>query len=735
MPALLSLLGLVAIAVPDNSAMDVLTPRFDVEVMTVLSKAGCNVGVCHGNLNGKNGFRLSLRGDDPHFDWESLAREQWSRRANVQEPARSLLLLKATAEVPHEGGRRFGRDSREYRILHAWIRRGMPREAPNAFVSQLTLVDTPAVIAAPNDSVQLRVHAHFTDGRRRDVTSWAVYEPNNLNVQVSADGLVQRRRFGDTAVLVRFLGRQTVARLTFIPERPEFQPAESATEHPLDRAVFAHLHARRVNLAPRCDDSTFIRRLYLDILGQLPTSDETRKFLADARPDKRDRLIDQVLARPEFADHWALKWSDLLRNEEKTLDRKGVNGLHGWLRQQFASDRPLDAIVGDIVRAQGSTYQNPPANFYRALRDPMSRAEAVAQVFLGVRLQCAKCHNHPFDQMTQDDYHRLTAYFARVQYRILENNRRDRFDLHEFDGEQVVWQDRVSEWPHPRTGRPTEPRPPGSTPTPAPSADRLADLADWLTAPNNEAFARAQANRVWYQVMGRGLVDPMDDFRASNPPTIPGALDALVAHFRANRFRVKPLLRLILTSHTYQTSSTATPPEEGEEEPWVRTQPQPLPAEVILDACAQVLGTTVDLSGQPAGMRAGQLAGVQPSRSRGLTDAHRFLMVFGKPQRLLTCECERVGEPTLNQAFQLMSGPALHQMLTKPDNRLGHWLAAKTEAKAIVHEAFLLALARPPTSAELTSLAAALDAAPDRRQALEDLMAGLLGSKAFILRN
>ena len=716
--------------------------RFRTDVMAVLSKAGCNQGTCHGNLNGKNGFRLSLRGQDPDFDLASLTRDMLGRRTDRLQPANSLILLKATASVPHEGGKRFDVGSREYAILAAWIAAGMPDDPPGTPVLRRIEV-TPAeqVVIAPTDRVQLNVRATFSDGSTRDVSRMAVYEPSNPAVTVDTAGVVRRAEDGagvvESSILVRYLDRQATVRLAFVPARADFTWPELPEANFIDRHVFTKLRTLRILPSLPCSDSVFLRRVYLDVLGVLPTAEEARDFLNDPRPDKRARLIDRLLERPEFADFWALKWSDLLRNEEKVLDRKGVQAFHQWIRQSIAAGKPLNEFAREVIAARGSTYAEPAANFYRALRDPYSRAEATAQVFLGIRMQCAKCHNHPFDRWTQDDYHSLAAFFARVQYRILENNRRDRFDKHEFDGEQIVWLDRQSELKHPRTGENLRPLFPGAeTPPLAPDADRLQALADWIARPDNPFFARAQVNRVWYHLMGRGIVEPNDDFRTSNPPANGPLLEALTADFVAHGFNLRHLIRTIVNSQTYQLSAVPNETNREDESNFSHTLVRPVQAEVLLDALAQVTGVPVRFNGYPLGVRAGQLPGVKALRDREArpTEGERVLKAFGKPDRLLTCECERSTDTTLGQAFQMITGGLLNQMLAEEDNRIGRLLKAGRSNEEIIEEFYLTALSRPPTAQEKQEAIAFIERSADRRAAIEDVVWGLVNAKEFLLR-
>jgi hypothetical protein len=706
--------------------------------MAVLSKAGCNQGACHGNQNGKGGFKLSLRGQDPALDWTALTRDALGRRINPLRPAESLVLLKATGATNHEGGQRFSVDSPEYGILRRWIAAGGPPDSPAVPVLRRIEV-TPAaqVLIEPADRVQLRVRATFSDGSVRDVTRLAVYETSNGVAAIGVAGEAQRVQMGETAILVRYLDRQAPVQLAFVPARAGFVWRDVPEGNFIDRHVFAKLKTLRMLPSELCSDSVFVRRAYLDALGILPTAGEARTFLNDPRADKRRRLIDHLLDRPEFADYWALKWSDVLRNEEKTLDRKGVQEFHQWIRDGIAAGKPLNEFARELIAARGSTYSHPDANFYRALRDPQARAEAAAQVFLGIRLQCARCHNHPFDQWTQNDYHSLAAFFARVQYRIVENRRRDRLDKHEFDGEQVVWMAREGEVLHPLTEKPMRPKFLGApTPAFADDADRLLALADWVARPDNPFFARTQVNRIWHHLLGRGIVDPNDDFRASNPPVNGPLLEALTRDFVTHRFDLRHTVRTIMNSRTYQQSAVPNETNRDDEANFARAVVRPLQAEQLLDALTQVTGVPVKFTGQPLGLRAGQLAGVRAARGRDArpTDGERFLASFGKPDRLLACECERGDDTTLGQAFQMISGELLNEMLGAPDNRLGRLLAAKPSNEATIEELYLVALSRPPTEKERRWAIGFLGKRKDRRAALEDLVWGLVTAKEFLLR-
>src|SRR5438477_3258869 len=448
-------IGLLTTA--SNMAGDAVAFRNEVE--PVLAKAGCNAGTCHGNKYGKGGFKLSLRGQDPELDLLALTRDGFARRINPFEPEQSLILLKATTQVAHEGGLRFKKGSDEYDLIRRWIAEGAHEDAPGTpTLKRVEVTPVDEVLVEPADHMQIKAVATFSDGTRRDITSRAVYEPANTLVRVSEHGLVERVQPGEATVLVRFLHLQEPVRLAFVPARPAFKWRNVPENNYIDHHVLAKLQTLRINPSELCNDTVFLRRVYLDLLGLLPTAEEAQSFLADRHREKRARMIDRLLERPEFADFWAMKWADLLRNEEKALDRKGIQVFQHWIRQCIAENKPLDTFVREIVAARGSTYQNPAANFYRAIREPAQRAESAAQLFLGVRLQCAQCHNHPFDRWSQDDYYNWATVFSRVNYKVLENKRRDNLDTHEFHGEQIVFVTRSGEITNVRTGKPASPR-------------------------------------------------------------------------------------------------------------------------------------------------------------------------------------------------------------------------------------------------------------------------------------
>jgi hypothetical protein len=718
-----------------NKAADKTHPSsvsFRSEVMAVFSKAGCNQGLCHGNSNGKGGFRLSLRGADAEFDYQQIVRGQSGRRVNLLEPESSLLLLKPSAQVAHQGGMRLAKDSDFHTTLKEWIQAGARRDAPSVPEVVSINVEPNEVLVVANRKAQLKVRATYSDGSERDVTDMTVYEPTTLNISVSAGGEITASDFVQSTVMIRYLNQQTAVRVAFVakllPKDYDFPEAENY----IDRAVYSRLRHLQLQPSALCDDTTYLRRVFLDTLGILPTAEQAREFIADSRVDKRVRLVDSVLSRPEFAEHWALKWSDLLRNEEKLLDATGVDAFHGWMRESIANDKPINEFVRELVTGQGSTYKNPPANFYRANRDPLTRGEAAARVFLGYRLKCARCHNHPFDRWTQDDYYQWAALFARIDYEIVGNKRGDKFDKHEFNGEQIVLFKREGEVKNAKNNKDAVPKFLGSDQTPDPQK-RLEQLGQWLTSKENRQFARSQANFVWYHLLGRGIVEPVDDFRTTNPPTNPELLEALADDFVESDFQLRTLVRSILISNTYQADSRPNDSNVNDRRNFSHALIRRLTAEQLLDAQTHVLQVAPEFIGHKGEMRAGQLPGVvRDSRKRSAGD--RFLKSFGKPERLLSCTCERSDETTLSQAFMLICGDDVNQRLTSSSGRLQQLAKGKLTAAEQIDELFWLALSRAPTANEKKTLLTHLEKTDSRLVALQDISWVLLNAKEFIFR-
>ncbi len=727
-------LSVVAISCAAARAQDV---TFRNHIMPLLAKAGCNSGACHGNMSGKGGFKLSLRGEDPAFDFLKLTRDQLGRRLDLNHPDASLLLRKATAAVPHEGGRRFAADSADYKLLRAWIAAGARADGQAApALAALDVTPGDAILVEPINSVQLRVLATFSDGSMRDVTALTVFDLSNQAATVTHDGLVQRARAGEITIVARFNDRQRPVRIAFVPARPTFSAAAPRAFNYIDEHVFAKLKSLRMNPSPLSDDSAFIRRAYLDVIGLPPTPDEARAFMADQAADKRERLVDALLRRPEFNDHWALKWSDLLRNEERVLDSKGVRAFHEWIRAGIAANKPIDRFISEMIVARGSTYENPAANFYRANRSADVRAEAAAQLFLGTRMQCAKCHNHPFDRWTQNDYYGFAAFFAPIDYKIVRNDRRDENDKMMFIGEQLVVMNDKQVMKHPGDGRTMKPAFLGDATKPSQGKnDALDSLAAWMTSPANPRFAAAQVNRIWFHLMARGIVDPIDDFRDTNPPSNPALLAALTKDFIDSRFDLRHMVRVICISRTYQLSSTPTTDNEEDEQNFSHAFVRRLSAEQMLDSMSAAMDAPLEFNGVPLGYRAAQVPGVSAVfRDRRPSPGDRFLRLFGKPPRLMTCECERSNDTALGQVFELTSGEAINELLTVKDNRIGRLLEQKWSDERIVDELYWATLSRAPSPAERQAATKLIVVVKDRRVAFEDIAWGLMNAKEFVLR-
>ncbi len=731
---------LVAAIVSQAAAAEV---SFRNDVQAVIAKAGCNLGTCHGNATGKGGFKMSLRGSDLDFDYAALTQDVSARRVNPFEPERSLILLKATQTLAHEGGKRFGTKSWEYATLRDWLAQGAKRQvADEPRLEKLEVTPHDRILTEPEREVQLKATAFFSDGRQVDVTSTAVYELAQVGLaKVSRDGRVEKLKHGEPTVIVRYLDKQQPVRLAFIPARPDFAWTPVRQNNFIDRHIFAKLKSLRMTPSPLCTDEVFLRRAFLDLLGAMPDADEARDFVADRSPDKRERLVDRLLARPEFADFWTLKWADALRVEPRTMDMKGMTAFHAWIRDAVARNMPVDRFARAILAAQGSTYEIPETNYYRALREPTVRAEAVAQVFLGTRLKCAQCHNHPFDRWTQDDYFNWAAVFSRVDYEVKENNRRDKNDKHEFVGEQIVKLKKDVKFANPRTGEAARPRLLGAASLDSRTMDELHELdvaAEWLVSPDNALFARAQVNRIWYHLMGRGLVDPVDDFRITNPASHPDLLKALAAEFVRSGFDMRHIIRLIVNSRTWQLSSEPNDTNADDQVNGSHVQVRRLGAEQLHDGLYRFLGARAEFAAFPDVTRAVALPGPVRKRSRdespGASDL--FLRQFGQPPRLLACECERTDETAVGQAFALISSPQIDSLIRRHDNVLASLMREPGGWEAKITELFWRALSRPPTGEEVARFAAVVRDAPEekRRAALEDVAWSLVNAKEFVLR-
>jgi hypothetical protein len=716
---------LLALAVPTPAAA-AEPVGFAREVVPVLTRAGCNSGACHGTPAGKNGFRLSLRGYDPGPDHHALTRELGGRRIDRPDPDRSLLLLKATARVPHEGGRKLDPAGHEYRLVRDWIAQGAADDRDRSPRPKALRVDPPeALLDAPATTLRLRVTAAFPDGPGRDVTHLTRFTSSDEAVaRVGPDGTVTKGKPGEAVVTAEYLGLMAPAVVLFRDPKPGYRWPDPPAANYVDRHVHAKLELLQVDPAPPCGDEVFVRRATLDATGRLPTPDAVRAFLADPDPGKRAKLIDDLLGRPEFADWWALKWSDRLGVNQRFVGVTGAAKYHRWVRGMMAANVPEDVFARAVLTAAGGNYATPPAGFYRRLRNPQDRAEEIAQLFLGVRVQCARCHNHPGENWTQDDYYGVAAFFARVKYRD------GPFFNHLYDKEETVLTPHDGELAHPRTGAAVAPKfPGGPAADPGPGADRRGAFAAWLTSPDNPYFARAAANRVWFHLLGRGIVDPVDDFRGTNPPGVPALLDALAADLAAHRFDRKHLIRTVMNSRVYQASGRAAGPGDEDGRYFSRYVPRRLGAEALLDAIGDATGVADKFRGFPAGTRAVQLPdGEFP---------HPFLQAFGRPARASACECERAADTTLHTALLLQGGDFLQRKLADPAGRAARLAGSDRSDREVIEELFLATLSRRPTAAEADTLLAGFAARPGRtrRQNAEDALHALLNHPEFLFQH
>lgn len=701
---------------------------FRNEVIAGLNVGGCNMGACHGTPSGKNGFKLSLRGENPAQDYRHLTRDMVGRRVDRQNPLNSLLLMKGLGRVPHEGGARFGVDSLASESIEEWMAQGMPDDAPNTpTLKKIELLPGKRVALAPARWQQIAVLAHFSDGSVKDVTRLCNFSSSDGSIaDVSATGLVEFKQAGEVAILVRYLEELSPVRLAYLEPREGFVWPNPPEVNYIDKHVFAKLKTLSIEPSGLCTDSEFLRRVYLDICGRLPTVEEATQFLNDADPAKRDKLVDQLLNRPEFADFWALKWADLLKANRKTIQVKGAAGLQQWLRDRIGKGEGLDSISRELLTASGSTHSNPAANYFRATKDTQSLAENTVQLFLGVRVQCAKCHNHPFESVTQDDYYSTAAWFTRVRFKKDPMNPGTP-NKNPSDGAEVVYVARNGEVTQPRSGQIMKPKfLKAETPNIPEGADRREVFADWVVSPNNPYFSKAWVNRVWYHLFGKGIVDPVDDFRASNPPCNDELLDALAEDFAKNKFDLKKLIKTITQSRTYQLSSIPTPTNKDDQKYFSRCMPRLLTAEQMLDALCDVTGVAERFAGHPAGTRAVQLIDGEVN--------HPFLKAFGQPARELVCECERETESNLGQSLQLINGATVNDKLKNPNNRIGKLLEAKASDEKIVEEFFLAATSRKPTENEKGIILKHVASKPDRRKAWEDVLWAIINGRDFQFR-
>jgi hypothetical protein len=658
---------------------------FRNHVQAVLSKAGCNMGACHGAAAGKNGFRLTLRGYDSELDYERLLHEAGARRIAKFDPGNSLLLKKATLAVPHAGGLRFKPTSLEYRVLAQWIASGMP--GPTAKDAEITTVEV-----LPNERTltenaeqQLAVIARFSDGHTEDVTNWARYSSNEEGIaSVDDSGKVTTKGVGETAITVAYLGKVAFARVAVpFPNKVSVAQYKSFPRKSyVDDLVLAQLEKLHILPSDLAPDEEFLRRAYLDAIGTLPTPDEVRAFLADRDPNKRARKIEELLERPEYVDFWTYKWGDLFRVNRETLTEKGMWVMYSWLRDNIAQNTPWDKLVYETLTATGDNFTDGPSNFYRISKTPEELTETVSQAFLGIRVQCAHCHNHPFEKWTQSDYYRFASLFSRIGRKQGDH-----------PSDQVITVAKSGEINFPKTGKPLPPAPYDYQPMPADSQeDRRVYLAKWLTSPTNTYFGRSIVNRVWRHFMGRGLIEPVDDLRATNPASNEPLMDALCKDLVTHNYDLKYLMRQVMNSRTYQLTSRPRPENKKDDRQYSRYYVKRLTAEQLLDAICQVTQQPEKFPGLPSGFRAIQLPDTKVN--------NYFLDVFGRPPRQITCDCERAQEPNMAQALHLINGQGVNQKISSDSGVVAQLLKTEKSNAQIVEEMYLTCFGRLPTAQE-----------------------------------
>jgi hypothetical protein len=712
------------------------TWSFRNHVIPLMTKVGCNSGACHGALAGKGGLKLSLRGYAPLADHFVLTRQAGGRRVDRLDPAHSLMLLKPTLAVSHGGGQKLEVGCPDYRILADWIAAGAP--APRAADPAIRRLEVfpPEAVLRPKDRLQVLVRAWYSDDHAEDVTRWAKFNSSeDLVAAVDQDGRVRVGGHGEAAVTVWYSNLVASCRIVSpLPNRVEPEVFARAKRHNyIDGLVLKKLASLRIPPSPACDDHVFIRRAYLDAAGMLPTPAEVKRFVADRFPDKRARLIEALLRRPEFVDYWAYKWSDVLLVSTRKLPRPGVWAFYQYIRQSVADNKPWDRFAREILTARGSTLRDGAANYFVLHQDVTDRTEATAVTFLGMSITCCRCHNHPLEKWTQDQYWGMANLFARV---ALKNGDRA--------GEVIVRSLPDGDVPHPRRGVPMPPAPLDAKPLAADSrTDRRAYLADWLTAPDNPYFARALVNRVWRNFLGRGLVEAEDDLRQTNPPTNEELLAALARDFVAHRYDVRHLIRTVMNSATYQRSSRPVPGNAGDDRFYSHYLVRRLPAEVILDAYSQVTGVPTPFTQVHVGSSGGDAPyGDAPLGTRALQlpdtlIASRFLDAFGRPERSQACSCERMQDSSVGQALHLNNGKTLNAKLKAPGSVVARWAVERVGDVDAVRRLYLRALCREPTARELGRFKALLaeaarDKETNRRELLEDLFWAVLTGREFL---
>ena len=712
-----------------HSAWAADAPRpisFELDVQPILTRLGCNAGACHGKSRGQNGFQLSLLGFFPDFDYTALTLEARGRRVFPPSPDACLLLMKASGQLPHGGGKRLEPNSPAYALIREWIAQGLARRIPNEPTLSKVTVEPSEKLLPRESSVQLKVTGHYSDGATRDVTPWAAFQSNEAGiVAVDPNGLAKAGPIpGEAAIMARFMGQIAISTLS-IPLDGSVPP-ETYAKLPrynfIDGLVWDKLTRLGITPSAPCSDTTFLRRAHLDVIGRLPTAEESRAFLADSSTDKRVKLIDSLLTRPEYGDFWANKWMDLLRPNPYRVGIKATFNYDAWIRDKFRRNVPYDQYVRELLTAQGSTWRNGAVTYFRDRREPDELTTITSQLFLGIRLECAKCHHHPFEALGQEDFFGLAAYFSKIGHKGVG------LSPPISGGEEIIFTGPGSAVTHPITGAVLQPKPLfGSAPV-AEGDDPRVVLANWLTSPENHFFAEVMANRVWADLMGRGLVEPVDDLRATNPPTNAALLKALGDNFRQQKFDIKQLIRSITTSYVYGLSSEPTERNVSDTRNYSRHYRQRLRAETMFDAACDITQVPETFEATPPGSRS---TVIWTTRVDSL-----FLDSFGRPDPNQDPPCERTSDTTVVQALHLMNSPGLNRKLTAEKGRVADLTASDKTPAAIVEELYLLTYSRPPTADESQAAQAVFTQANvTRRQAIEDLLWALMNTPEFVFKD
>ena len=702
--------------------------NFANQIVPVFTKAGCNSGGCHGKSSGQNGFKLSLLGFEPTEDYEHLVKEARGRRVFPAAPENSLLLLKGIATMPHGGGKRLDPKSDDYRLLVRWIGQGLPYGSESdAKLTGIEVLPKQRTMPLHGDQ-QLVVLARYTDGSVEDVTRSALYEPNEKTMaKAEEDGRVTLfDQPGDVAVMVRYQGRVAVFRAT-VPLGATVDNLP-APRNFIDEQVFAKLKAMGMPPSDPCDDATFIRRVSVDIAGHLPSMEETRSFLGDTAPDKRGKLIDALLASTEYADYFANKWSALLRNKRsKPADAPGNFAFHYWIRDSFMANKPFDQFAREILAANGTIEDNPPVAWYRQVKEPQQELEDTAQLFLGMRLQCAQCHHHPFEKWSQNDYYSFSAFFSQVSRQ----------------GTETIFHRRgVATAVNKKTGLSVKPAALGSGPMDIPADDDpRVSLTTWMSTKDNPFFARTLVNRYWKHFFNRGIVEPEDDMRETNPPSNPELLDALARRFTESGYDLKALIRDITQSGAYQLSAIPNNYNKADRQNFSRYYSRRLPAEVLYDSVNQVMRTPSSFAGMPPGTLAISL----PDNS--FNAGSYFLTVFGRPESSSACECERTQEASLAQALHLLNAKDIQEQLASDTGAAAKIAADARGDDEKLRELYFAAFSREPDAEELTLAkrhiekarkgadGQPMESAKAKRQGYEDILWAVLNTKEFLFNH